>query len=443
MSDNDPKGYYRCLGVHPDAPASVIKAAYRTLAKELHPDRNKDSASTAAFQAIQEAYETLSDGESRRQYDADSAVPVTEASGDEEDVSAPLEPVRCAKCSAITAQPKFKVFYTVVGYLVGATQKPHQGVFCSKCELTTALSCSAVTLVVGWWSIAGFLLTLETLLKNLVGGRFHAQNARLQAHQAFYFAQSGQLELARAVAMSALANAEQAKGKNLGPKDNDPLGELKSVLTAFVDSIPADVKRVKLKSSNDVFNRRFAYQSALLAAAVATVLSIGYAIDRQDAAVEAERLERLGIERERAAAIASREAATLKSLEQPLPPTSVMSGNYDEDTNPPFQINNSPDAHTLLKLVSVDTGAEVIAVFVRAGEQISIGVPVGEYHAKIASGQTWYGEAIRFGPKTSYAKLDSVFRFTVKGQDLLGHEVTLSRVSNGNLSRTAISASAF
>ena len=95
----------------------------------------------------------LSDAESRSQYDADSAIPVNEQHDQNADSYSPLEPVLCAKCSAITAQPKFKVFYTVVGYLVGATQTPHQGVFCSKCEIKTALGCSAVTLVLGWWSM--------------------------------------------------------------------------------------------------------------------------------------------------------------------------------------------------------------------------------------------------------------------------------------------------
>ena len=56
MSDKDPKGYYKILGVQPDAPASVIKAAYRALAMDFHPDRNHSGNATAQFQKLQEAY---------------------------------------------------------------------------------------------------------------------------------------------------------------------------------------------------------------------------------------------------------------------------------------------------------------------------------------------------------------------------------------------------
>ena len=51
---------YSILGVPRNASEKDIKSAYRKLAKELHPDTNKDNAeATEKFQAASEAYEVL------------------------------------------------------------------------------------------------------------------------------------------------------------------------------------------------------------------------------------------------------------------------------------------------------------------------------------------------------------------------------------------------
>ena len=64
------KDYYAILGVPKDADQAAIKRAYRKLARDLHPDRNKDDAATAErFKAVSEANSVLSDPEQRKQYD--------------------------------------------------------------------------------------------------------------------------------------------------------------------------------------------------------------------------------------------------------------------------------------------------------------------------------------------------------------------------------------
>ena len=62
------RSYYLILGVSEDESAAGIRAAYRALAKQHHPDRCGEKG-TAAFQAIAEAYRMLSDPGSRREYD--------------------------------------------------------------------------------------------------------------------------------------------------------------------------------------------------------------------------------------------------------------------------------------------------------------------------------------------------------------------------------------
>lgn len=62
---------YSLLGVSRDADQAAIKKAYRKLAKELHPDRNKDKPDTAArFAEVTQAYDILSDPEQRAKYDS-------------------------------------------------------------------------------------------------------------------------------------------------------------------------------------------------------------------------------------------------------------------------------------------------------------------------------------------------------------------------------------
>ena len=64
------KDYYEVLGVQKGATKEQIKDAYRKLALQFHPDRNKAPEAEARFKEISEAYAVLSDDEKRRQYDA-------------------------------------------------------------------------------------------------------------------------------------------------------------------------------------------------------------------------------------------------------------------------------------------------------------------------------------------------------------------------------------
>src|SRR6476661_568030 len=62
--------YYDLLGVPRGADDATIKAAYRRLAKEHHPDRhNGCSDKEAHFKAINEAYDVLKDPQKRAAYD--------------------------------------------------------------------------------------------------------------------------------------------------------------------------------------------------------------------------------------------------------------------------------------------------------------------------------------------------------------------------------------
>jgi curved DNA-binding protein len=62
--------YYKTLGVAKNADDKAIKAAYRKLARKLHPDLNpNDTNAQKKFQELNEANEVLSDPEKRKKYD--------------------------------------------------------------------------------------------------------------------------------------------------------------------------------------------------------------------------------------------------------------------------------------------------------------------------------------------------------------------------------------
>ncbi|KAG8497129.1 hypothetical protein CXB51_008389 [Gossypium anomalum] len=73
MEGNDnstSKDYYKILEVDYDATDENIRLSYRKLALKWHPDKHKgDSAVTAKFQEINEAYNVLIDPDKRFEYD--------------------------------------------------------------------------------------------------------------------------------------------------------------------------------------------------------------------------------------------------------------------------------------------------------------------------------------------------------------------------------------
>ncbi len=66
MADKD---YYQVLGIAKGSSDQEIKKAYRKLALEFHPDRNKSKDAEAKFKEVNKAYEVLSDPQKKQAYD--------------------------------------------------------------------------------------------------------------------------------------------------------------------------------------------------------------------------------------------------------------------------------------------------------------------------------------------------------------------------------------
>lgn len=66
--------HYKVLGVDRKAEPEQIKKAYRSLAKQYHPDKNKSPGAEEKFKAVAAAYAVLSDSDKRRTYDLQQPV---------------------------------------------------------------------------------------------------------------------------------------------------------------------------------------------------------------------------------------------------------------------------------------------------------------------------------------------------------------------------------
>jgi len=79
MAEND---YYQILGVSKNASAQEIKTAYRKLALQYHPDRNKgDKKAEDKFKEVTKAYEVLGDEQKRQTYDQFGAAAFEQGGG--------------------------------------------------------------------------------------------------------------------------------------------------------------------------------------------------------------------------------------------------------------------------------------------------------------------------------------------------------------------------
>lgn len=65
----DKRDYYEVLGLGKDASSDDVKKAYRKLARQYHPDVNKEANAEEKFKEVKEAYDVLSDEGKRSTYD--------------------------------------------------------------------------------------------------------------------------------------------------------------------------------------------------------------------------------------------------------------------------------------------------------------------------------------------------------------------------------------
>ena len=95
--------------------------------------------------------------------------------------------------------------------------------------------------------------------------------------------------------------------------------------------------------------------------------------------------------------------------------------------------------HTQLIQELINQGKLVM----KEGDTFKGKAPLGVFELVYASGENWYGEELKFGPKTQYTKSDNVLFFQKMGRQINGHTVSLKSVVGGNMKSRALSAQDF
>jgi len=125
--------------------------------------------------------------------------------------------------------------------------------------------------------------------------------------------------------------------------------------------------------------------------------------------------------------------------EAPLPENGATQRFVQTEPVAPLQIVTSGEAsHYLVKLVTAKGGKPVLSVFVRAGDKVSLKVPLGSYRVKYAAGTAWQGESALFGEATQYFEAEKRFDFVRKGGKTKGFEIELVARPDGDLSTRSI-----
>lgn len=177
---------YEVLGVSPDASQDEIKAAYRRLAKQYHPDVNPTTEASSRMSEINHAYDMLCDPAKRSAYDTAvkfSSLSLDEQTGDEEATYASAiafaQQARCQGCGRFDHTLRIAVFPYVFSLLIMSFKRGEAGIFCESCRSSKSTKWGVISLLFGPWGVPwGIFWTLESLITNLRKGKTPKQENR-------------------------------------------------------------------------------------------------------------------------------------------------------------------------------------------------------------------------------------------------------------------------
>lgn len=412
----DTMGYYASLAVEPDVPAEAIKKAFKAKAQELHPDKNSSPEATADFQKIAEAYRVLSNSKSRAQYDAQCLAEDAAETG----WPIPAAPVACRFCGAVSTQPRYAVFFSVIGFVFGSKVTEHAGVYCPDCGTKRACNDSLTTWLLGWWAFPfGPVRSIEALWWNMKGGKQPPkENFRILTQHAAYFARVGKRTMARQAAEQALEFAARMKMRQASAVERED-HELEGYLETLRENmpLPRHPRRDRWGRRGKAFKVQMTGAVLAILFAIVALGAIALALreGRSEASVLLETATRQ-----------PRQTATVTTL--PEPPTGVLNvlkPPADGFVAPLEIIGASGGPSYYIDLVELPARSVALTVYLRSGERTTVEVPLGRYELHYAQGRQWFGPSKLFGPDTVYGTLDGRFTFQRNGNKVDGYTIEM------------------
>ncbi|WP_185969863.1 J domain-containing protein [Rhizobium straminoryzae] len=378
MSDNDPQGLYRALGIQPSANSDEIRTAYRKLAKDTHPDTSQDQ-NTEKFQKIAAAYEVLGNPLRRAAYDRSAYKAPTQ-----ETQTKVIDPICCSRCGQVTAQPRHIVFFRVYSFIFMTTRNPVQGIFCASCAKKEAARSSIITLIAGWWGVPwGPLYSVGSIIGNGFGGQ-HKRSAdeAMIWYNALAFLSHGHMQLSYALAMQSKNALDKEIAKNADE------------LTRLLERSGVDPKQGKLKNPwrTSVLS---ATTYCLMAFALPGALAAALFVDSQNGSRSTvyggattpyvSPPKTAPYQQNVQKAVTTPDVPTCANV----PPNGQLLGPNRLSTadGHALEIRNGAGGNAIIKVRTEISGAVVATFFVRSNQTARIsGIPDGRYKVQYAFG---------------------------------------------------------
>ena len=89
----------------------------------------------------------------------------------------------------------------------------------------------------------------------------------------------------------------------------------------------------------------------------------------------------------------------------------IVSATRPKTRTTPFQVRAAAGGQYFIKLVNVADEGDVIFLYARGGNTLDVAMPVGTYRMRFATGPTWHGDKVLFGPQTTYWSAEQTVAF--------------------------------
>lgn len=202
----DPLGYYKILGVAPNASDNEIKQSYRDLAKLWHPDHNASEEAMERFQQLSVAYDVLKDERKRLEYNL-------LAMAYHHDNFPDINTIKTYKTQSGKEDANLRAVNVVK--LTGKLWKYNKSTAKEVCTYPEAVRLEFRTSLhnwlLGWWHPQAFFQNLKALGYNFLYANFKQDNLTLLLHNAVAYQYEQKPQLAAQSALLALnyANPRQ------------------------------------------------------------------------------------------------------------------------------------------------------------------------------------------------------------------------------------------